>query len=89
VTWVWAAGILLVVKREKYQMLIGYARTSTTDQVAGLEAQEASLAATGCKIIKERKSPIEQRGRLAALPGIMLERDSRRPPQDLSRCPFA
>lgn len=27
-------------------MLIGYARTSTVEQVAGLEAQEASLAAT-------------------------------------------
>ena len=29
-------------------MLIGYARTSTVEQVAGLEAQEVALVATGC-----------------------------------------
>ena len=31
-------------------MLIGYARTSTVEQVAGLEAQHAALAATGCNV---------------------------------------
>ena len=30
-------------------MLIGYARTSTVDQVAGLEAQERELLAAGCE----------------------------------------
>jgi DNA invertase Pin-like site-specific DNA recombinase len=30
-------------------MLIGYARTSTLDQTAGLEAQERDLAAAGCE----------------------------------------
>ncbi len=30
-------------------MLIGYARTSTTDQIAGLEAQERDLLAHGCE----------------------------------------
>jgi DNA invertase Pin-like site-specific DNA recombinase len=30
-------------------MLIGYARTSTTDQNAGLEAQERDLLAQGCE----------------------------------------
>jgi DNA invertase Pin-like site-specific DNA recombinase len=30
-------------------MLIGYARTSTTDQIAGLEAQERDLLAQGCE----------------------------------------
>jgi DNA invertase Pin-like site-specific DNA recombinase len=30
-------------------MLIGYARTSTTDQIAGLEAQERDLTAHGCE----------------------------------------
>jgi DNA invertase Pin-like site-specific DNA recombinase len=29
-------------------MLIGYARTSTTEQVNGLEAQRESLKAIGC-----------------------------------------
>ena len=30
-------------------MLVGYARTSTVDQVAGLEAQLAELKAAGCE----------------------------------------
>lgn len=30
-------------------MIIGYARTSTTDQTAGLEAQERDLIAAGCE----------------------------------------
>ncbi|MEJ7925679.1 recombinase family protein [Sphingobium sp. AN641] len=46
-------------------MLIGYARTSTVDQVAGLEAQEAALAATGCtKIVKEQASSVGAARRL-------------------------
>lgn len=40
-------------------MLIGYARTSTMDQVAGLEAQEAALVATGCtKLFAEQASSV-------------------------------
>ena len=31
-------------------MKIGYARTSTLDQVAGLEAQERELRAAGCRV---------------------------------------
>ncbi|MEO7688802.1 MAG: hypothetical protein ABIS51_05910 [Sphingomonas sp.] len=42
-------------------MLIGYARTSTVEQVAGLEAQEAALAATGCKLFSEQASSVAQR----------------------------
>jgi DNA invertase Pin-like site-specific DNA recombinase len=30
-------------------MLVGYARTSTLDQTAGLEAQERDLLAAGCE----------------------------------------
>jgi DNA invertase Pin-like site-specific DNA recombinase len=38
-------------------MLIGYARTSTIEQVAGLEAQEVALGATGCtKLFAEQAS---------------------------------
>ena len=49
-------------------MLIGYARVSTVEQVAGLEAQERELAATGCtKIFSERVSSVAQRGQLDAL----------------------
>jgi DNA invertase Pin-like site-specific DNA recombinase len=36
-------------------MLIGYARTSTSDQLAGLEAQVAALKAEGCeRLFQER-----------------------------------
>lgn len=31
------------------EMLVGYARTSTLDQIAGLEAQERDLLAAGCE----------------------------------------
>jgi DNA invertase Pin-like site-specific DNA recombinase len=58
-------------------MLIGYARTSTVDQVAGLEAQEAALAATGCsKIVKEQASSVGQRDGLAAVLDFVREGDT-------------
>jgi DNA invertase Pin-like site-specific DNA recombinase len=39
---------------------IGYARTSTTDQTAGLEAQLRDLAAAGChRIFKEQLSSVD------------------------------
>lgn len=48
-------------------MLIWYGRTSTLDQVAGLEAQEAALRATGCtKLFLEQASSVGQRDQLAA-----------------------
>nr|WP_314073131.1 recombinase family protein [uncultured Roseococcus sp.] len=48
-------------------MLIGYARTSTTDQEAGLEAQERELKAAGCeRMFSERVSSLAtQRPQLA------------------------
>ena len=49
-------------------MLIGYARTSTLDQKAGLEAQERDLAAVGCeRIFVEQVSSVDvaKRERLA------------------------
>jgi DNA invertase Pin-like site-specific DNA recombinase len=43
-------------------MLIGYARTSTLEQEAGLEAQRRDLAALGCeKVIAEQTSSIGPR----------------------------
>jgi DNA invertase Pin-like site-specific DNA recombinase len=40
-------------------MLVGYARTSTTDQQAGLEAQERHLRAAGCEeIFAEQTSAV-------------------------------
>lgn len=41
-------------------MLIGYARTSTLDQKAGLEAQERDLAAAGCdRVFVEQVSSVD------------------------------
>ncbi len=50
-------------------MLIGYARTSTLDQVAGFEAQKAQLLAAGCdsKLFVEQVSSVGERPRLKAL----------------------
>ncbi len=46
-------------------MLIGYARTSTSDQEAGLEAQKRDLIATGCKkVFEEMVSSVGQRDQL-------------------------
>lgn len=46
-------------------MIVGYARTSTADQVAGLEAQERDLRAAGAeRVYSERVSSIAQRDRL-------------------------
>jgi DNA invertase Pin-like site-specific DNA recombinase len=45
--------------------LIGYARTSTTDQEAGLSAQVRDLKAAGCtKIFQEQTSSIAERAQL-------------------------
>lgn len=45
-------------------MLVGYARTSTLDQTAGLEAQLCVLRAEGCeRIFKEQVSSVDVRAR--------------------------
>jgi DNA invertase Pin-like site-specific DNA recombinase len=52
-------------------MLIGYARTSTTDQEAGLVAQERDLAAAGCeRVFSERVSSVAKRDQLEAALGF-------------------
>src|SRR5271166_6895478 len=46
-------------------ILVGYARTSTADQEAGLHAQVRDLQLAGCtKIFQERVSSIAQRAEL-------------------------
>ena len=48
-------------------MLIGYRRSSTSEQVAGYEAQEQQLIATGCtRIFGEMTSSVAQREELDA-----------------------
>jgi DNA invertase Pin-like site-specific DNA recombinase len=47
--------------------LIGYARTSTTEQRAGLDAQVRDLKAVGCRrVFVEQASAVEQRAQLEA-----------------------
>ena len=50
-------------------MLIGYARTSNEDQLAGLEAQVAALEAEGCeKLFRERVSSAAERDQARGRP---------------------
>ena len=47
-----------------HAMLVGYARTSTTDQQAGLDAQERDLRAAGAeKVFSEQVSSVAPRAR--------------------------
>ncbi len=57
-------------------MLVGYARTSSLAQVAGLEAQERELRAAGCdKIFREQVSSVAQREQLEQALGYVREGD--------------
>lgn len=57
-------------------MIIGYARTSTTEQLAGFEAQERDLKAAGCeKIFKEQVSSLAERTQLEATLEFVREGD--------------
>ena len=58
-------------------MHVGYARTSTVDQVAGFEAQLAELNAAGCeKIFREQVSSVGKRGELDAAIEFCRDGDS-------------
>lgn len=57
-------------------MIVGYARTSTADQVAGFEAQIRDLKAAGCeKIYQEQASSIADRTQLQAAIEFVRESD--------------
>jgi DNA invertase Pin-like site-specific DNA recombinase len=57
-------------------MLIGYARTSTTEQVAGIEAQERDLLANGCeRIFREQTSSVGTRTQFELAMSFMREGD--------------
>jgi DNA invertase Pin-like site-specific DNA recombinase len=57
-------------------MIIGYARTSTTDQIAGLEAQLRELQSAGCaKIFKEQASSVDTRVQLESAIEFIREGD--------------
>jgi DNA invertase Pin-like site-specific DNA recombinase len=58
-------------------MIIGYARTSTTEQVAGIEAQERDLKAAGVeRIFREQTSAIGARKELEAAIDFAREGDA-------------
>jgi DNA invertase Pin-like site-specific DNA recombinase len=58
-------------------VLVGYARTSTAEQRAGLEAQLRDLKATGCaKVFKEQVSSIRERAQLQAALDYVREGDT-------------
>lgn len=57
-------------------MIVGYARTSTTEQAAGLAAQERDLRAAGVeKIFAEQTSSIGERDALEAAIGFVRDGD--------------
>jgi hypothetical protein len=58
-------------------VLVGYGRTSTTEQHAGLEAQRRGLTAAGCrKVFEEEVSSIKERPQLQAAPDYTREGDT-------------
>lgn len=58
-------------------MLVGYGRTSTAEQVAGLEEQTRQLGATGCtKIFVEQVSSVSARAQLTAATEFVREGDT-------------
>ncbi len=57
-------------------MLIGYARTSTTDQQAGFEAQLVELEAYGCeRMYQEQVSSVASRQELERAIDMLREDD--------------
>ena len=58
-------------------MRVGYARTSTLDQIAGFEVQVRELEAAGCeKVFKEQASSVGEREQLAAALDFIREGDT-------------
>ncbi|MFG1242279.1 recombinase family protein [Xanthobacter sp. V7C-4] len=58
-------------------MLVGYARTSTTEQEAGLEAQRRDLLQAGCgKVFAEHVSSVGDRVELARVVEFVREGDT-------------
>src|SRR2546423_4866484 len=63
--------------RREPALKVGYARTSTLEQQAGLDAQIRDLAATGCeKIFSEQVSAVGKRSQLEAALDFIREGDT-------------
>lgn len=64
-------------KPQQAGQMVGYARTSTTEQEAGLAAQERDLKAAGCtRIYSERVSSVAKRDELAKALDYVREGDT-------------
>src|SRR4051812_36373895 len=62
--------------RRRKPMIIGYGRTSTTDQTAGLAGQERDLKAAGAaKLFSEQASSVAQRAKLAECLAFLRDGD--------------
>jgi DNA invertase Pin-like site-specific DNA recombinase len=63
--------------RKRRAMLVGYGRTSTAEQHAGLAAQERDLTAAGCtKLFSEQVSSVAHRDALQACMEFLREGDT-------------
>jgi DNA invertase Pin-like site-specific DNA recombinase len=63
-------------RRRGGRLLVGYARTSTFDQIAGFEAQRRDLEAAGCnKIFAEQVGSVAEREQLQAAIDYLREED--------------
>ena len=68
---------VLKANRTRTSMIVGYARTSTTDQKAGLDAQVRDLKAVGCeKVFSEQVSSVAKRPKLAECLAFLREGDT-------------
>ena len=66
----------MLLIQESVPLLIGYARTSTLDQKAGLEAQHDELTATGCeKLFAEQVSSVDMGARAQLSDALDYVRD--------------
>jgi DNA invertase Pin-like site-specific DNA recombinase len=69
--------IVFISVRFGGRLLIGYARTSTADQKAGLEAQVAELKAAGCEeLFVEQVSSVQRREELEKALKFIRKEDS-------------
>ena len=64
------------VRQAEAGMLVGYGRTSTVEQEAGLAAQDRDLKAAGCeRVFSERVSSVSKRAALAEALAFLREGD--------------
>jgi DNA invertase Pin-like site-specific DNA recombinase len=66
-----------LMARMAREMIVGYARTSTAEQLAGLEAQERDLKAAGAeRLFSEQVSSVAKRSRLVECLAFLRDGDA-------------